>query len=68
MQNEQPGDITLRLRPEHWDGCPPAVRVRRLLKIAGRQLGLRCLAAAEIPDPVKGDCAAANATSDVRTP
>jgi hypothetical protein len=42
--------IHLQAQPDH--PAPPAVRLRRLLKIAGRALGLKCVKMVEqVPPP-----------------
>lgn len=44
---------TITLKPTA-EGPPPAIRLRRLLKIAGRSLGLRCVSVSEASeDPVE---------------
>jgi len=44
MNDPRPGDFTIVLRPARDRlGRSPAVRLRRLLKFAGRQCGLRCI-------------------------
>jgi hypothetical protein len=54
MPTTQP-DYRLTFRPlPGYDGPPPIIRVRRLLKIALRLLGLRCIEAKEV---ARGDAA-----------
>jgi hypothetical protein len=55
-----PGDYRLLLRPLQ-DGCPPAVRLKRLLKVALRVFALCCVEAVELDQEEKGDDADSDA-------